>query len=99
MDADQPSAADGEAAAFVYIVACSDGTLYTGWTTDVRARVETHNAGRGARYTRGRLPVRLCYWEGHPSREAAMRREYEIKSWPRARKLTLIDRHPHRPPP
>ena len=99
MGADQSSPEDGEAEAFIYIVACSDGTLYTGWTTDVRARVETHNAGRGARYTRGRLPVRLCYWERHPSREAAMRREYEIKSWSRARKLALIDRRHHRPPP
>jgi putative endonuclease len=77
--------------AYVYIVECSDGTLYTGWTRNVRARVRAHNAGRGARYTRGRRPVRLRYWERHPSRAAAMRRERAIKGWSRTKKLALIE--------
>ena len=75
---------------FVYIVQCTDGTLYTGWAKDVAARVKVHNAGRGARYTRTRRPVRLRYWERHPDRAAAMRRERQIKTWGRDRKLALI---------
>ncbi len=85
-----PEASDTQRA-YVYIVECSDGTLYTGWTRNVRARVRAHNAGRGARYTRGRRPVRLRYWERHPSRAAAMRRERAIKRWSRAKKLALIE--------
>jgi putative endonuclease len=88
----------GEGDAFVYILECSDGSLYTGWTTDVSARVATHNAGRGSRYTRSRRPVKLCYWERHPTRAAAMRRERQIKSWRRDRKLALIGGS-CRPPP
>jgi putative endonuclease len=76
--------------AFTYIVECSDGTLYTGWARDVRARVKAHNAGRGARYTRTRRPVRLSYWERQPSRAAAMRRERQLKRLSRAKKLALI---------
>ena len=77
--------------AFVYIVECSDGSFYTGWAKDVTARVRAHNAGRGARYTRARCPVRLRYWEQHPDQAAAMRREQQIKRLPRARKLALIE--------
>jgi putative endonuclease len=76
--------------AYTYMVECSDGTLYTGWTLNVEARVRVHNAGRGARYTRARRPVRLRYWERHANRAAAMRRERQIKTWPRKRKLALI---------
>jgi putative endonuclease len=88
--------------AFVYIVQCTDGTLYTGWAKDVAARVKVHNAGRGARYTRARRPVRLRYWERHPNRAAAMRRERQLKKWKRPRKLALIasfeeDESPHAP--
>ena len=82
--------ADCDAQAFVYIVQCADGTLYTGWAKDVSARVKVHNAGRGSRYTRARRPVRLRYWERHPDRAAAMRRERQIKTWTRTRKLALI---------
>ena len=78
--------------AFVYIVECKDGTLYTGWAKDVAVRVKVHNAGRGSRYTRARRPVRLRYWERHPDRAAAMRRERQVKTWKRARKLALIAR-------
>jgi putative endonuclease len=76
--------------AFVYIVECADKTLYTGWTTDVSRRVKVHNAGRGARYTRDRGPVRLVYVEELPNRRAAMKRELEIKRMRRAKKLELI---------
>ncbi len=74
---------------YVYLVLCSDDTLYTGWAVDVEARVKSHNAGRGAKYTRARRPVKLIYSEELPTRAEAMRREREIKRWPRARKLAL----------
>ena len=79
--------------AFVYIVECADGSLYTGWALDVEQRVKVHNAGRGARYTRMHGPVRLVYAEEQPDRVAAMKRELEIKRWPRAKKLKLIIDH------
>ena len=75
---------------FVYIVECADGSLYTGWAVDAEQRVKLHNAGRGARYTRLRGPVKLVYAEEQPNRAAAMKRELEIKRWPRAKKLELI---------
>lgn len=75
---------------FVYIVECKDGSLYTGWTTDVERRVKAHNAGRGAKYTQWHAPVKLVYVEEHLTRSAAMQREAEIKRWPRAKKLQLI---------
>jgi len=84
------------AKAFVYIVRCADNTLYTGWTTDVERRVRTHNAGRGAQYTRRRMPVELVYLEPQPSRADAMRREAAIKRWPRKRKLALAHPSPSR---
>jgi putative endonuclease len=74
---------------FVYLLRCADGTLYTGWTVDVPRRVRTHNAGRGAKYTRARRPVKLVYTEVWPTRAAAMRRERQIKRYSRARKLAL----------
>lgn len=77
--------------AYVYIVECADGTLYTGWTYDVAQRVEMHNAGRGAQYTRIRRPVTLVHVEEHPDRSAAQRREYQIKQWRRTRKLRLVE--------
>jgi putative endonuclease len=76
--------------AFVYMVECADKTLYTGWTTDVDRRLKAHNAGRGAKYTRERGPVRLVYVEKMPNRRAAMKRELEIKRMRRAKKLALI---------
>lgn len=75
--------------AFVYLLRCSDGTIYTGWTFDVPQRIHAHQAGRGARYTRTRRPVRLVYSEQLPSRRDAMRREMALKRWSRARKLAL----------
>jgi len=75
---------------YVYIVECADGTLYTGWTVNVEQRVKVHNAGRGARYTRMHGPVKLVYFEELPNRVAALKREFEIKRWPRVKKLKLI---------
>ncbi|MBI5030223.1 MAG: GIY-YIG nuclease family protein [Chloroflexi bacterium] len=75
--------------AFIYLLRCNDGTIYTGWTFDVKQRVQTHQTGRGARYTRTRCPVELIYSERLPSRRAAMRREIEIKKMPKKKKLAL----------
>lgn len=74
----------------VYIVECADGTLYTGWTTDVDRRVQAHNEGKGAKYTRARLPVRLVYCETCADKTTALRREHAIKHMSRAQKLALI---------
>ena len=68
---------------------CSDGSLYTGWTDDIGRRLARHSAGKGARYTRGRLPVELAYLEPQPDRSAALRREAAIKRMSRAEKLAL----------
>lgn len=78
--------------ACVYMVECSDGTYYTGWTNDVAARVAAHNAGCGARYTRGRGPVRLVYREDCLDKRTAQRREWEIKQMNRAQKQQLVGR-------
>jgi len=75
---------------YVYVVECSDGTLYTGYTTDVDRRVEEHNAGEGAKYTRGRTPVRLVHAEEFDDRGEAMSREAEVKSMTRDAKERLV---------
>ena len=75
---------------FCYIIECADGTYYTGWSTDPERRARQHNAGRGARYTRTRLPVRLVYVEECPDRASAMRREIKIKQMGRGAKEKLI---------
>ena len=75
---------------YTYILECTDGTLYTGWTDDLDKRLITHNAGKGGKYTRSRLPVKLVYFEAFPTKKEAMRREYEIKSLTRQDKLILI---------
>lgn len=77
---------------YVYILRCADGTLYTGWTNDLDRRLAAHSAGRGAKYTRARLPVELVYSETLPTREEAMSREWHIKHLPREDKLALIKR-------
>jgi len=77
--------------AVVYILQCADSTLYTGWTTDLERRLQAHNSGQGARYTRGRRPVRLVYQEKQPTRGAAQKREAAIRRLPRADKLKLIE--------
>lgn len=75
---------------YVYVVECADGTYYTGYTTDVERRVAEHDAGEGAKYTRGRRPVDLVHTESYDTRSAAMSREHEIKSLPRGSKERLI---------
>jgi predicted GIY-YIG superfamily endonuclease len=75
---------------FVYIVRCADGTLYTGYARDPIARVHTHNQKRGARYTRGRTPVRLVYSEACPSHGDALRRELAVKRLTRDAKEALL---------
>lgn len=75
---------------YTYILKCSDGTYYTGWTNNIMKRLENHNAGKGAKYTKSRLPVELVYYEAFETKEEAMRREYEIKQLTRAEKEKLI---------
>ena len=74
----------------VYMVCCADNTLYTGWTTDLKKRVQVHNAGEGAKYTRSRLPVRPVYAEICEDKSAALKREAAIKKLTRRQKLFLI---------
>ena len=75
---------------FAYLVRCADGTLYGGYTTDLQKRLAAHNSGKGAKYTRSRLPVELVWWEEYPTKEAAMSREWHIKRLTREQKLALI---------
>lgn len=75
--------------AYVYMVRCRDGSLYTGWTVDVAARVAAHNAGKGAKYTKARLPVTLVYTEECGDKQAAMQREWAIKQMTREEKMRL----------
>ncbi|ADE02751.1 MULTISPECIES: GIY-YIG nuclease family protein [Haloferax] len=76
---------------FVYVIECNDGSLYTGYTTDVERRVAEHDAGEGAKYTRGRTPVELVHVEEFDSKSAAMSREYEIKQLRRREKQRLVE--------
>ena len=76
--------------AYVYIVKCSDGTLYCGWTFDLGQRVKKHNLGKGAKYTRARSPVEVVYTEEYDTKSAAMKREYQIKQLTKKQKLNLI---------
>lgn len=75
---------------FVYVIECSDGTLYTGYTTDVQDRIAKHNSGEGAKYTRGRTPVTLRHVERYETQSDAMSREYAIKQLSRSEKDELI---------
>lgn len=79
-------------AAFVYMLRCKDGSLYTGWTNDLEHRLAMHNSGRGAKYTRGRGPLELVYSEELPDKEAALRRECAIKKLRREQKLALLQK-------
>ncbi|MDD2922008.1 MAG: GIY-YIG nuclease family protein [Anaerolineales bacterium] len=76
---------------YCYILECSDGTFYTGWTTDPQRRVLRHNKGTGAKYTRARRPVKLVYLEAQSNRTEAMKREAAIKKMRRAQKIKLIE--------
>ena len=77
--------------AYVYIVECADGTLYSGWTNDLEKRIAAHNAGDGAKYTRSRRPVKLRYYETFEEKSKALRREYALKKLTRAEKIALIE--------
>lgn len=75
---------------FVYIARCSDGTLYTGWTTDIQKREKTHNCGKGAKYTRSRRPIQIVYTENFELKMEALKREKEIKKLTKCQKEQLI---------
>ncbi|MCC8061330.1 MAG: GIY-YIG nuclease family protein [Clostridiales bacterium] len=75
---------------YVYLLRCADGSLYCGWTNHLKERVQAHNEGRGAKYTKGRRPVELVYHESFETKQEAMRREWEIKRLTREEKLALL---------
>lgn len=75
---------------YTYIVKCNDGTLYTGWTNNLEKRIKDHNDGKGAKYTKARLPVELVYYETFETKEEAMSRECAIKRLSRREKEELI---------
>ncbi len=77
---------------YVYILKCADDTLYCGYTNDLQKRLLCHQSGKGAKYTRGRLPVELVYFEQIDDKGDALRREHEIKKMPRAKKEELVRR-------
>lgn len=77
----------------VYILECSDGTLYTGWTNNIDKRFAAHQSGQGAKYTKVRLPVKLVYIEKCEDKSTGMKREYEIKQLKKSEKLELISRY------
>lgn len=83
----------------VYILRCRDGSLYTGYTNDLNSRIDKHNAGRGAKYTASRRPVTLVYQEPAETKEAAMKREIQIKRWTKAMKEALVARDRQQPQP
>ena len=76
---------------YTYILECADNTLYCGWTNDIEKRLADHNAGKGAKYTKPRLPVKLVYFETFETKEEAMSREWHIKQLSREQKLALIN--------
>ncbi len=76
---------------YTYMVRCRDDSLYTGWTNHLEKRVEDHNSGRGAKYTKSRRPVELVYYEQFETKEEAMRREWEIKQLTRKQKEKLLE--------
>ncbi|MFD3158353.1 GIY-YIG nuclease family protein [Haloimpatiens sp. FM7330] len=77
---------------YVYILKCSDGTFYTGYTNNIEKRLKTHNDGKGAKYTRCRLPVKLMYFEQYETKSEAMKREYAIKKLKRIDKIKLMEK-------
>ena len=76
---------------YTYLLRCSDGTLYCGWTNDLEKRLAAHNAGKGGKYTRARRPVTLVWREAFDTKQEAMRREFRLKRMPRGEKLRLIE--------
>lgn len=76
---------------YVYMIECSDGSYYTGYTNNLKKRLAAHNAGKGAKYTKSRRPVRLIYQENFDNKKDALKREYAIKQLARSEKETLIN--------
>ena len=76
---------------YAYILRCSDGSLYSGWTNDLEKRLEAHNSGKGSKFTRGRLPVTLAYYEVFETKEEAMKREAAFKKLRKAEKEKLVE--------
>ncbi|NLM03466.1 MAG: GIY-YIG nuclease family protein [Clostridiales bacterium] len=79
--------------AYTYILKCADGTYYIGWTNNLENRINTHNQGKGAKYTRGRIPVKLVYWEEHENRSLAQKREMALRKLSRQEKENLINKY------
>lgn len=79
--------------AYTYILKCSDGTFYTGWTNDLEKRLAAHNSGKGSKYTASRRPVEFVYTECFETKQEAMKREAEIKKLTRAEKIELINKY------
>lgn len=77
---------------YAYMLRCADGTFYCGWTTHLQQRVATHNAGKGGKYTRSRVPVELVYYEEFATKEEAMSREWHLKHLSRAEKERLVQK-------
>ncbi|MHB8064619.1 MAG: GIY-YIG nuclease family protein [Ruminiclostridium sp.] len=80
---------------YVYILECADNSLYAGYTNDLENRLKIHNRGKGAKYTRGRLPVKLIYSENADNKSDALKREYQIKQMTRKQKEELIIKNKH----
>lgn len=80
---------------YFYVVECSDTTLYAGYTNNLEKRIATHNAGKGAKYTRARLPVQCVYTEVYDTKQQAMRAEYAFKQLTRPQKLKIIGETQH----
>ncbi len=76
---------------YCYLVRCGDGSLYGGYTVDLQKRLAAHNSGKGAKYTRSRLPVELVYWEEWPTKGQAMSREWHLKRLSHTEKLALVE--------
>jgi putative endonuclease len=77
---------------FIYILQCNDGTYYTGYTNNIEKRLQTHASGKGAKYTRGRLPVTLIYEKGFATKSEALKEEYKVKKLSRQQKQRLVER-------
>ena len=82
---------------YAYLLQCVDGSYYAGWTNDLALRLKTHNAGKGGKYTRSRLPVKLAYYEAFPTKEEAMSREWHLKRLSRKEKERLIAQYESTP--
>lgn len=76
---------------YIYILQCVDGSFYTGSTNNLEKRISDHQNGKGGKYTRSHIPVKLIYWENFETKSQALKREAEIKSWSREDKLRLIE--------